>query len=315
MILFFALLLDWFVGDPDRLWRRIPHPVALIGMAIDFIDQRLNRPGLTDEDIRRHGIATIVIVVVLSLSTGAAIAQILSGFGPVSWLMEIALVSVFLAQKSLKDHVNDVAVALRQKGVKAGRTAVAKIVGRDPEKLDKSGVSRAAIESLAENFSDGIVAPALWYVLLGLPGLIAYKAINTADSMIAHKNERYLQFGRATALVDDLVNWPAARLSALLIAIASSIGGGLRHGVAIMDRVTRDAGSHRSPNAGWPETAMAAALDIALGGLRNYSNQTVRETRLNMAGRPDLDAGDIDRALVVFHRSCFSLWVLVFLIS
>ena len=184
------------------------------------------------------------------------------------------------------------------------------IVGRDPEALDQAGVSRAAIESLAENFSDGIVAPAFWYALLGLPGLLAYKMLNTADSMIGHLNERHRDFGWAAAKLDDAANWPAARLSALLIAT----GAGLVKGVPAMrraaDMALTDSGLHRSPNAGWPEAAMAGALGLALAGPRQYGGEMVMEASLNAPGRKDADAGDIQAALAVYRRACDCLALL-----
>jgi adenosylcobinamide-phosphate synthase len=188
------------------------------------------------------------------------------------------------------------------------------IVGRDPEALDESGVSRAAIESLAENFSDGIVAPALWYALFGLPGLLAYKMLNTADSMIGHLNERHRDFGRAAARLDDFANWPAARLSALLIAA----GAGLSRGVPAMRRAAEtaltDSGLHRSPNAGWPEAAMAGATGLALAGPRQYGGELVMEASLHAAGHRQAGSVDIFSALRVFLRACDSLVVLVALL-
>jgi len=177
--------------------------------------------------------------------------------------------------------------------------------------LDEPGICRAAIESLAENFSDGVVAPVFWYLVFGLPGLIAYKAINTADSMIGHKNTRFINFGRATALLDDLVNWPASRLSALLIAIAAVIHGGFSFGLSVLQRAMQDAGTHRSPNAGWPETAMAASLGVALGGPRIYGDETVVEPVLNAASSLKVTVADIEHSLKIFCSSCICLWAIV----
>ena len=198
--------------------------------------------------------------------------------------------------------------------MEGGRHAVSQIVGRNTGALDKPGICRAAIESLAENFSDGVVAPVFWYLILGLPGLIAYKTINTADSMIGHKNVQYVNFGRATALLDDLVNWPASRLSALLISIAVGIHGGVGLGYNTFRQSMQDAGTHRSPNAGWPETAMAAGLGIALGGPRIYDDESVVEPILNAGNRLEVSVIDIDRSLLVFRNSCITLWALVALL-
>jgi adenosylcobinamide-phosphate synthase len=185
------------------------------------------------------------------------------------------------------------------------------IVGRDPEALDEAGVSRAAIESLAENFSDGIVAPAFWYAVFGLPGLMAYKLLNTADSMIGHLNDRHRHFGRAAALLDDAANWPASRISAVLIAT----GAGVVKGRAAMKRAMKaalsDSGLHRSPNAGWPEAAMAGALDLALAGPRRYGGELVMEPSLNASGRGNAGSAEIEVAIKVFHKACDSLAVVV----
>jgi adenosylcobinamide-phosphate synthase len=211
-----------------------------------------------------------------------------------------------LAGRSLYDHVAAVAVAFERHGLAAARAAIKKIVGRDPESLDEAGLSRAAIESAAENFSDGLVAPALWFALLGLPGMLACKAINTADSMIGHRSPRYRDFGWATARLDDLVNWPAARLSGLLIALAAPLAGGAI-GEALRTMFA-DARKHRSPNGGWPEAAMAGALGIRLLGPRTYGGSVADDPFLNAAGR-DATPADIWRALRVY----LGAWAIFFL--
>jgi adenosylcobinamide-phosphate synthase len=248
------------------------------------------------------------VLIAAALATAWVIGFVLRLLGPLGWLIEAAIVSVLLAQKSLKEHVAAVTAGLRNGGLEGGRRAVSLIVGRDPEQLDRAGVSRAAIESLAENFSDGVVAPAFWYAVFGLPGLIVYKAINTADSMIGHKSEKYLEFGRVAAQSDDLANWLPARLSALLIAAGAWALAGMAAARAALSVAARDAGLHRSPNAGWPEAAFAGALGIALGGPRIYANEAVRQSWLNASGRRDPDAGDIERALGLFALACFALW-------
>jgi adenosylcobinamide-phosphate synthase len=303
IILFAALVLDRIIGDPIRLWQRIPHPVALFGSLIDAFDNRFNR---NDEDRavrRRNGIAAIVTLIAFSLAVGAFLNSLFQAMGFSGMVLEAIIVSVFLAQKSLAEYVGAVAKALRI-GLPEGRKAVAHIVGRDPQKLDTSGVARAAIESLAENFSDGVVAPAFWYGVFGLPGLLAYKLINTADSMIGHKNSRHEDFGFAAARFDDLVNWPAARLSALLIATAAAFAGSIADMRNALDTAFRDAGLHRSPNAGWPEAAMAASLGIVLAGPRSYDGRVAAEPYVNAEGRTGANASDIDRALVVYMCSC-----------
>jgi len=214
------------------------------------------------------------------------------------WIGTAIAASVLLAGRSLYDHVANVARAVRAGSLSSARVALAGIVGRDTAALNESGVARAAIETLAENFSDGLVAPALWFLLLGLPGMAAYKAINTADSMIGHMTERYTDFGWAAARVDDLVNLPASRLAALLIALAAGNGSGRT--TAAFRVAVADAPRHLSPNAGWPEAAMAGALDIALGGPKTYAGVRVNDAWLNAAGQTTLTVADIDDALLVY---------------
>ncbi len=295
-ILALALAIDAVVGDPDAIWRRWPHPVVWFGWLIARLDQRLNREH--DGFARRRilGIVALILAVAPFAAGAFAIAAMLSAW-PLGWLVEALLASVLVAQRSLHDHVARVAAGLEREGLAGGRAAVAMIVGRDPQSLDESGVARAAIESTAENFSDGVVAPAFWFALLGLPGLVAYKVINTADSMIGHMSERHRAFGWAAARLDDGVNLPASRLSGLLIALSAPLAGG-SVGQALRT-MARDAGLHRSPNAGWPEAAMAGALGLALAGPRRYGERVVDDPFLNAEGRRDASARDIRRALRV----------------
>jgi cobalamin biosynthesis protein CobD len=304
VILFAALLLDRLVGDPPQFWQKVRHPVVLFGAAISFFDERWNRDEVPAEQRRLNGLVAITILLVGSALLGLALHGILSSLHWLGFVVEIAIVAVFLAQKSLADHVAAVADGLRQGGLDGGRQAVSLIVGRDPKTLDEPGVCRAAIESLAENFADGVVAPAFWYAIAGLPGLLAYKMLNTADSMIGHKKPKYLAFGWASARLDDLANWPAARLSLLIV----SLGAMLSFGRQAMNRAftvgRRDAGLHRSPNSGWPEAGFAGALDLRLAGPRVYGGDLVSEPMINGAGRGDASAADIDRALILFRFSC-----------
>jgi adenosylcobinamide-phosphate synthase len=304
LILVLGLLLDRIVGDPDRLWTKLPHPVVLFGKAITFVDTRFNLKRLSAADRRRNGLVSIIALLAISLVMGVIIHAVLGLFGWLGLLAEAALVAIFLAQKSLADHVQAVSQALRQEGLEGGRRAVSRIVGRDPETLDEPAVCRAAIESLAENFSDGVVAPVLWYAVLGLPGLLFYKMLNTADSMIGHKSETYVDFGRASALLDDVANWPAARLSILLIALGAMV----RRGVTALNNslriAIRDGGLHRSPNSGRPEAAMAGALDIQLAGPRVYAGETVREPMINGAGRDTATVSDVEAGVAIFNTAC-----------
>ena len=311
--LFVALIIDRIVGDPHWLWARIPHPVVVFGRMIAFFDRNFNGKRLSDRDRRAYGIMSIFALLMASIVAGWMIHRGLMAFGPWGRLAEIPSVAILLAQKSLSDHVLAVARGLRDEGLDGGRRAGSMIVGRDPNSLDRAGVCRAAIETLAENFSDGVIAPALYYAVFGLPGLLAYKMLNTADSMIGHKTPRHLQFGWASARLDDLANWPAARLSALLIAAGASVRLGASAAVSSLNVALCDHGLHRSPNSGWPESAMAGALDIALAGPRLYAGERVQEPLQNAAGRREVGIGDIETAVRVYHGACsiFALLVLV----
>ncbi len=303
-ILIVGILLDRIVGDPDWLWRRFSHPVVWFGAVIGALDRGLNHETLAPKHQRRNGVITVLILVLGSLVLGAVLRGLFHALGPLGWALETVVVAVFLAQKSLVDHVRAVGRALDEGGLLAGRQAVAMIVGRDPEQLDAAGICRAAIESLAENASDGVVAPILWYLVLGLPGLLAYKAVNTADSMIGHLSDRHREFGRASARLDDVVNWPAARLTAALFALAAGLFARDRTVVVgVWVQSTIDAPQHRSPNAGWPEAAMAKALGVALGGSRRYGDLVVDAPMLNPAGRRGASAVDIDAAIGLFRKA------------
>jgi len=288
-----ALLIEAAFGYPDRLYRVIGHPVTWMGGLLTWLEARLNRgPPLAR---RASGALALVVLLAGAALPAWALQRLLGG-----WLGFVVLAlaaSSLLAQRSLHDHVKAVADALAQ-GLEGGRAAVAMIVGRDPAALDESGVARAAIESLAENFSDGIVAPLFWLAVLGLPGAAAYKAANTADSMIGHRNARYEDFGKAAARFDDLVNLPASRLAALWLALAAGGGAG-----AALAAVWRDAGKHRSPNAGWPEAAMAGALGLKLAGPRVYGGVLVDDAYMG-DGRREATAQDIRAALELYRRAC-----------
>jgi adenosylcobinamide-phosphate synthase len=232
---------------------------------------------------------------------------------PLGVIAVAVLAATLIAQVSLHDHVARVAGALEQGGLEAGRAAVSHIVGRDPDSLDEAGVARAAIESLAENFSDGVVAPALWLAVGGLAGGAAYKAINTADSMIGHRTPRHRDFGYAAARLDDLVNLPASRLTALLIVGAAALTEGASASEA-WKTVWRDASRHRSPNAGWPEAAMAGALGLSLAGPRVYRGVLVEDALMG-DGRRDAGPADIRAALALYRRADLLLILLVALLS
>jgi adenosylcobinamide-phosphate synthase len=304
LILLAAIGLDRIVGDPPWLWQRVPHPVVIFGKGIDLFEMRLNTGAFTPEGRRLNGVFTIVALLALSILFGMLLSMIFHHLGFLGMILEIIVVAVFLAQKSLGDHVQAVADGLLRNGLEGGRQAVAMIVGRDPKTLDDAGVSRAAIESLSENFADGVVAPVFWYLIAGLPGILAYKMLNTADSMIGHKNERFLQFGWASARLDDLANWPAARLSAGFIAVAALLRLGAGAGRRSLSAALRDSGLHRSPNSGWPEAAMAGALDLQLAGPRVYGGIRVSEPMMHAAGRADAGPQDILSGIRVFYTAC-----------
>ncbi|MBX5085610.1 cobalamin biosynthesis protein [Rhizobium lentis] len=312
LVLLLALLLDRIVGDPQWLWSRVPHPVAMFGAAISYADQQLNPASLTRSQRRMNGVAAIVMLLLLAAAAGFVFSRFFALFGLAGILLETGLVAIFLAQKSLADHVAAVAAALRGEGLIGGRAAVSRIVGRDPETLDEPAVCRAAIESLAENFSDGVVAPALWYGIFGLPGLLVYKMLNTADSMIGHRSEKYIDFGWAAARLDDIANWPAARLSILLIAAGAWIRRGANASREAVRVAMRDGGLHRSPNSGRPEAAMAGALNVQLAGPRVYGGVIVAEPMINNPGRDMATAADIEDGVSVFYASCMVLTGIVF---
>ena len=303
-----ALLLDALFGYPDWIFSKAGHPVTWIGALINLADRRLNKEGRPRLERKLKGGLTIVSVTAAAAATGLAI-QMAAGKLAYGWLLASMAASTLIASRSLYTHVRDVAAALETKGLEAGRAAVSRIVGRDPGTLDGHGVTRAAIESLAENASDGVVAPVFWFALLGLPGLAAYKAINTADSMIGHRTPRHEAFGWASARLDDLVNLPASRLTAALFLLAalfqkaSPLPGALR-------AVKRDARRHRSPNAGWPEAAMAGALGLKLAGPRSYGGAIVPDAYMG-DGRADASASDIGRALALALTAWFIMFAAI----
>ena len=301
LILILAIGLDGLLGDLPWLFRRIPHPVAAVGQLIGILDRILNRPQRPAVLRATLGALMALGLVVLAAGSGLLIAAACRAL-PWGWLFETFCVAVLLAQRSLFEHVYDVGVALRDTGLEAGRYAVSRLVGRDPTSLDRAGVARAAIESLAENFSDAVVAPALWYALLGLPGLFVYKTVNTLDSMVGYRTERHRAFGMVSARLDDLLNLIPARLAALLLALAAPFVPGGRPLAAFLTP-WRDARHHRSPNSGWPESACAGALGLALGGPRRYPGLVVEEKWMGR-GRQEAEVRDIFRALHLFSVGC-----------
>lgn len=300
-----ALAIEAVAGYPDRLYRALGHPVTWIGWVIARLDRSLN----TGSEARRRAAGIVgffaLLAVVGAVSIGATALAAASGHLPALILLGLVCASL-PAQRSLHDHVSRVSSALRSEGLAGGRREVAMIVGRNPESLDEAGICRAAIESLSENFSDGIVAPAFWIGTGGLPGGALYKAINTADSMVGHRTPRHESYGWASARLDDLVNLPASRLSAGLITAAALLHPGASAAGAYR-AVRRDAGKHRSPNAGWPEAAMAGALGLRLAGPRMYGSEIVDDSWMG-DGRAEAGPHDVERALALYRIACALLF-------
>ena len=282
-LLALALLLDAALGEPGWLWARVPHPAVLMGRAVAALDRLLNRGAAR----MLKGALAMAVLALGALTLGQSIAWL----GPVA---EILAAAVLLAQRSLVEHVRAVADALRH-SLPAGRAAVARIVSRDTNGMDEAQIARSAIESAAENLSDGVIAPAFWFLVLGTPGLILYKAVNTADSMIGYRNPRYERFGKVAARADDLMNLIPARLTGLLIA---GFTGQMRH----WSGIAAEARAHRSPNAGWPEAAMARALNVALAGPRSYDGQMRDLPWVHAAGRRRIGAAEILAATRLLWR-------------
>ncbi len=284
--IFAALLIDRLYGDPKKIWSTIPHPVVLFGKLIAFATDNLNH----GTGRQWKGTAFVGVSCILLAMLGVLISSV-----PLGEVMSILLAAILLAHKALIDHVKDVAEQLRVSDAR-GRMAVAHLVGRDTGELDSSEIAKAAVESAAEGFSDGVVAPCFWFLILGPAGILIYKFVNTADSMIGYRNAEFAQFGWAAARFDDLLNWIPARLSALLLLLTGSA-------VGRFSAVMSDARLHESPNAGWPEAATAHILDLALGGRRSYQGEIVDLPTFNSAGRELLTSGDIDDSVHLINQA------------
>ncbi len=282
LLLACALCLDAALGEPDWLWSRLRHPAVIIGMAINWLDDRLN----TGQWRQIKGLVVLVLLVGMACAIGLALTLLGS-------VVEILVCAILLAQKSLVSHVRDVGDGLRV-SLSDGREMVARIVSRDTADMTEAQVARSAIESAAENLSDGVIAPAFWFLIAGLPGLLVYKAVNTADSMIGYRNDRYLEFGWASARFDDLLNLIPARLTGVMILAIS------RQWSQLSD-IAQDARQHKSPNAGWPEAAMARALNVALAGPRSYDGQVQDLAWVNGSGQREIGAYEV-------FRACDMLW-------
>ena len=293
-ILLIALILDYLIGDPNKVWSKIPHPAVIMGKLISWFDYNFN----FGSALKFKGIFAIFSLSIMACLIGQFI-HLLPDYG----LIELLITAILLAHNSLVKHVKDVLIGLNN-SLNEGRNAVACIVGRQTKDLDESNVSRAAVESAAENFSDAVIAPIFWYLLLGLPGLFLYKMTNTADSMIGYKSEKYLLFGFGAAKFDDLMNWIPSRICGTLMCAAYLS----KSNFLIM---LKDAKLHASPNAGWPEAAMASILNVALAGPRSYHDKLTDYEFINSSGRHDMDKTDINDALKVLNRSWLILIIIV----
>lgn len=294
--LVFAMLLDAIFGEPRFLWDRLPHPAVLMGRLVAFLDRTLNM----GNDRKSKGVLALAILCFSAAVLGSVLSQL-------GWVIEIIVAAILLAQKSLVDHVKAVATGLRI-SIAQGRFAVSMIVSRDTKDMTESQIARAAIESAAENFSDGVIAPAFWFLIGGLPAMLVYKFVNTADSMIGYKTKKYLEFGWASARFDDVLNWIPARISMLLIVAFAKQPINLK-------AIISEAKQHKSPNAGWPEAAMARAIDVALAGPRSYDGKLQQLPWVNETGRQSITANDVDSATRILWRAWNLAWVLIIVIS
>lgn len=311
VLAFAATLLERFIGYPRPVLNAVGHPVMWMGKLIEILEKNANNPTIGKARRRRNGFVMLAILLATTAFISLLIVWTLRDI-PFGWAVEIFLASTLIAQKELGMAVKSVADGLRE-NLTQGRHAVSHIVGRDPEQLDEDGVARAAVESLAENTSDGIIAPIFYLLLFGLPGVALYKAINTADSMIGHKNERFADFGFASAKLDDLANFVPARLSALIFAITARFTSDMDHNAAWRS-ARRDAKHHRSPNAGWPEAAMAGAIGVKLGGARDYDGETVELATMG-EGKDVVEPEDIDRALKLYSNSLWATLAALFVLA
>ena len=299
----FALVLESVIGYPDKLNKRIPHPVIWFGRLISYLDSKFNSKTDSDSLQKRKGLYSLLIFIATALAVGLAIQWFFSLLGAFGFLLLVLVSTTGLAQLSLDTHVQRVYKDLLKKDLGAARRGVSMIVGRDAENLSEEEVTTAALESLSESFNDGVVAPVFWLLIGGLPGLAVYKIVNTADSMIGHRDEKYKNFGWASARFDDLLNYIPARLSGLLIVIAS------RRGLLTM---LRQAKLHDSPNAGWPESAMAGGLRVKLGGPATYSGELLIRPIFGSGKYPRLK--DFKKGIRISRISHFLLWMLVLLL-
>jgi len=312
VLLLLALVLDAAVGGMGIVFKLLPHPVVLLGGLISWLDHKLNRPQRSQMDRAIRGAIAVIFIITLvgGLGLGVQWITLNHDFG---WIIELFFLISLLAQRELYQAVRRVALALDNDGIESARTAVSHIVGRDPAYLDQHGVARASIESLAENFSDGVVAPVFWYVLFGMPGLFIYKATNTLDSMIGYRNDKYAAFGFTAAKLDDVLNLIPARLAGLIISLSATVSP-KANPLRAFKTMWSDAHKHKSPNAGWPEGAMAGALGLSLAGPRKYAAHTQDDPWIGQ-GTAKATAADVDRSLYLYIVACLVNVLIVGVIS
>ncbi len=298
-----AYIIDYLIGDPDYIYKRFPHPVSWFAANLKFFEKHLYAPR------KVNGAACLLITIFIAVIPAYYLEYWLLEFGTIGQLLIAIAASVLLASKSLIAHVTQVKTSLENETLEQARIAVSKIVGRETDQLDRPAISRATIESLAENFSDGVVAPLLWLITFGLPGIVLYKVVNTADSLIGHKSDKYYHFGWFAAKLDDVLNLVPARLTALLIILSTFF---FKHtnSKKAFETCLKEANLHLSPNAGWPETAVAGALGIALGGPRYYEGVLVQGTWFNKNGR-QAAVLHIENALILTNISLLIILTLL----
>lgn len=289
MIVILPLLSGWMLdrifGDPACL----PHPIVGFGRAIAFFEHRLNRGG------RRFAKGAFTAAVLVSATFFISLI-LMEGVTRLPWIgvaVEAVLIFFCLAGRTLVDEVKMVFVAADM-SLEQGRRQVARIVGRDTATLSDRDVRTAALETLAENLSDGVVAPLFWYALLGVPGMLAYKMINTLDSMIGYRNSRYKEFGCVAARLDDAANWLPARITSLLMVLVAGRPRLIRF-------VIRFGSCHSSPNSGYPEAALAGILDCRFGGSHDYFGESVYKPYIGTNPR-DLTSSDMLKAVSINRR-------------
>ena len=313
IVIFIAVIVDAIWGDDHWIWRKFKHPVALVGRFINFLDVEFNRNEFSESSRTFNGFIVIIMSIIIIWFLSSIIEGLLFG-NIIGNLILGLIISILLAGKSLFVHVKDIYDDFMRDDLDNAKINLSKIVSRKVDEYDESAITRGAIESLSENLSDGYVAPLFWLLIAGLPGIFIYKFINTADSMIAYKNDKYHNFGKCTAYLDDILNFIPARLSSLLQVFASFV---LKENwQQALLCIKQDASKSPSPNSGWPESAMAGALDISLGGDNFYDGELIKSDWINGSGEKIISFDFITRALWIYSTSIviYLVFVTIFLL-